>query len=132
MNIIDEENHDRALGFAARAIGTDQTAEREAAALTKAWEDHPDHTICKAMVLERSVFFVLLPFFRFCGDAGLRTVSADISRDEQIHVATNSIVCRELSLDYSPSLDKLRKATVDWVMQPLKADKPGKYLSKNM
>jgi hypothetical protein len=131
MNIIDEENHDRALGFAARAIGTDQTAEREAAALTKAWEDHPDHTICKAMVLERSVFFVLLPFFRFCGDAGLRTVSADISRDEQIHVATNSLVCRELGLDYSPSLDKLRKATVAWVMQPLKADNPDKYLSKN-
>jgi len=131
MNIIDEENHDRALGFAARAIGTDQTAEREAAALTKAWEDHPDHTICKAMVLERSVFFVLLPFFRFCGDAGLRTVSADISRDEQIHVATNSLVCRELGLDYSPSLDKLRKATVAWVMQPLKANDPDKYLSKN-
>ena len=131
MNIIDEENHDRALGFAARAIGTDQKAEREAEALTKAWEDHPDHTICKAMVLERSVFFVLLPFFRFCGDAGLRTVSADISRDEQIHVATNSLVCRELGLDYSPSLDKLRKATVAWVMQPLKANDPDKYLSKN-
>ena len=131
MNIIDEENHDRALGFAARAIGTDQTAEREAAALTKAWEDHPDHTICKAMVLERSVFFVLLPFFRFCGDAGLRTISADISRDEQIHVATNSLVCRELGLNYSNSLDKLRKATVAWVMQPLKANDPDKYLSKN-
>ena len=131
MNIIDEENHDRALGFAARAIGTDQTAEREAAALTKAWEDHPDHTICKAMVLERSVFFVLLPFFRFCGDAGLRTISADISRDEQIHVATNSLVCRELGLSYSSSLDKLRKATVAWVMQPLKANDPDKYLAKN-
>ena len=130
MNIIDEENHDRALGFAARAIGTDQTAEREAAALTKAWEDHPDHTICKAMVLERSVFFVLLPFFRFCGDAGLRTISADISRDEQIHVATNSLVCRELGLSYSNSLDKLRKATVAWVMQPLQDTNPDKFLSK--
>ena len=131
MNLIDEENHDRALGFAARAIGTDSNAEREAAALTKAWEDHPDHTICKAMVLERSVFFVLLPFFRFCGDAGLRTISADISRDEQIHVATNSLVCRELGLTYSNSLDKLRKATVAWVMQPLKANDPDKFLSKN-
>ena len=131
MNIIDEENHDRALGFAARAIGTNQAAETEAAALRKAWEDHPDHTICKAMVLERSIFFVLLPFFRFCGDAGLRTISADISRDEQIHVATNSLVCRELGLNYSNSLDKLRKATVAWVMQPLKANNPDKYLAKN-
>ena len=83
------------------------------------------------MVLERSVFFVLLPFFRFCGDAGLRTISADISRDEQIHVATNSLVCRELGLSYSNSLDKLRKATVAWVMQPLKANDPDKYLAKN-
>lgn len=130
LNIIDEENHDRALGFAARAIGTDQAAEKEAAALRKAWEDHPDHTICKAMVLERSIFFVLLPFFRFCGDAGLRTVSADISRDEQIHVATNSLVCRELGLDWSPSLDRLRKATINWVMKPLEYNNTDKFLSK--
>jgi hypothetical protein len=71
------------------------------------------------MVAERAIFFVLLPFFRFNGDAGLRTVSADISRDEQVHVATNSLVCRELGLTVSPSLDKLRKATINWVMQPL-------------
>jgi hypothetical protein len=51
--------------------------------------------------------------------AGMRTTSADISRDEQIHVATNSLVCRELGLDISPSLDKLRLATINWVMQPL-------------
>ena len=38
---------------------------------------------------------------------------------EQIHVATNSLVCRELGLDISPSLDKLRLATINWVMQPL-------------
>ena len=60
----------------------------------------------------------------------MRTVSADISRDEQVHVATNSLVCRELGLDYSPSLDKLRKATINWVMQPLKANNPHKYLNK--
>ena len=62
----------------------------------KAWMSHPDHTILKAMVAERAIFFVLLPFFRFNGDAAMRTTSADISRDEQIHVATNSLVCREL------------------------------------
>jgi hypothetical protein len=130
MNITDEENHDRALGYAARAIGTDSKAEAEASVLREAWENHPDHTVCKAMVLERSVFFVLLPFFRFCGDAGLRTISADISRDEQIHVATNSLVCKELGLEWSPSLDKLRKATIHWVMQPLKEHSSDKFLSK--
>jgi hypothetical protein len=122
MNVVDEENHDLALSYAATAIGTDEKAEKEANALTRAWISHPDHTICKAMVLERAVFFTILPFFRAFGDAGLRTVSADISRDEQIHVATNSIVCRELGLTPSPSLDKLRKATVNWVFEPLKGN----------
>ena len=122
MNVVDEENHDLALSYAASAIGVDEKAEREAAALTKAWIAHPDHTVCKAMVLERAVFFTILPFFRAFGDAGLRTVSADISRDEQIHVATNSLVCRELELTPSPSLDKLRKATVNWVFEPLTGD----------
>ena len=122
MNVVDEENHDLALSYAASAIGVDDKAEAEAAALTKAWINHPDHTVCKAMVLERAVFFTILPFFRAFGDAGLRTVSADISRDEQIHVATNSLVCRELGLTPSPSLDKLRKATVNWVFEPLTGD----------
>ena len=128
-NVVDEENHDLALGYIANAYGTDDKAEAEAKRLRDAWVSHPDHTILKAMVAERAIFFVLLPFFRFNGDAGMRTVSADISRDEQIHVATNSIVCRELGLDISPSLDKLRKATINWVMQPL-ANSDLKYLDK--
>ena len=83
------------------------------------------------MVAERAIFFVLLPFFRFNGDAGMRTVSADISRDEQIHVASNSLVCTELGLDYLlPSLDKLRKATINWVMQPLGRHETDRFLDK--
>ena len=128
-NIKDEENHDLALGYIANALGVDETAEAEAIKLRDAWTAHPDHTILKAMVAERAIFFVLLPFFRFNGDAGLRTVSADISRDEQVHVATNSLLCRELGLTFSPSLDKLRKATINWVVQPLKQSED-KYLDK--
>ena len=128
-NVKDEENHDLALGYIANAIGVDQEAEKEAIRLRDAWIAHPDHTILKALVAERAIFFVLLPFFRFNGDAGLRTVSADISRDEQVHVATNSLVARELNLDWSPSLDKLRKATINWVLQPL-GNSPNKYLNK--
>ena len=128
-NVKDEENHDLALGYIANAYGVDKKAESEALRLREAWTSHPDHTILKAMVAERAIFFVLLPFFRFNGDAGMRTVSADISRDEQIHVATNSLVCRELGLTVSPSLDKLRKATINWVMQPLGSN-TDKYLDK--
>lgn len=128
-NIKDEENHDLALSYIANSLGTDATAEEEAMRLRDAWISHPDHTVLKALVAERAIFFVLLPFLRFNGDASLRTVSADISRDERTHVAGNSLVCEELGLKPSPSLDKLRKATINWVMQPLKQS-PNKYLNK--
>ena len=118
-NVKDEENHDLALSYIANAYGVDPKAEKEALALREAWTSHPDHTILTAMVAERAIFFVLLPFFRANGDEAMRTVSADISRDEQIHVAANSIVCEELGLRPSPSLDKLRKATIQWVLDPL-------------
>ena len=128
-NIRDEERHDLALGYIAKAHGVDAKAESEAKRIREAWIQHPDHTVLKAMVAERAIFFVLLPFFRFNGDAGMRTVSADISRDEQVHVAGNSLVCKELGLTISPSLDKLRKATISWVMSPLK-ESSNKYLDK--
>ena len=129
-NIKDEDNHDLALGYIANAIGVNDKAEAEALRLKEAWIAHTDHTILKALVIERAIFFVILPFFRFNGDAGLRTVSADISRDEQIHVATNSLVCTELGLKPSQSLDKLRKATINWIMQPLNQIHDDQYLSK--
>ena len=129
-NVKDEENHDIALGYIANAYGVDSQAEKEALRLKTAWEAHPDHTITKALVAERAIFFVLLPFFRFNGDAGMRTVSADISRDEQIHVAVNSLAHTELGYNISPSLDKLRKATINWVMQPLGINTTDKYLDK--
>jgi hypothetical protein len=129
-NVKDEEKHDLALNYIAESYGVDPQAEAEAKKLREAWTSHPDHTITKAMVAERAIFFVLLPLFRFTGDAGMRTTSADISRDEQIHVAGNSIVCRELGLSPSPSLDKLRKATINWVMQPLGINTTNKYLDR--
>ena len=129
-NVQDEIKHDLALHYIATAHGVDPKAEREALLLREAWTENKDHTILKAMVAERAIFFVLLPFLRFNGDAGMRTVSADISRDEQVHVAANSIVCKELNLVASPSLDKLRKATIQWVMEPLGRNTTSKYLDK--
>ena len=129
-NIKDEEKHDLALGYIANSFGVDEKAEAEAHRLREAWTAHPDHTVLKAMVAERAIFFVLLPFMRFNGDPGMRTVSADISRDEQVHVGCNSLICREMGLKISPSLDKLRKATINWVMQPLGINTQDKYLDK--
>ena len=129
-NVQDEIKHDLALGYIVEANGADSQSEEEALKLRDAWISHPDHTITKALVAERAIFFVLLPFFRFNGCAALRTVSADISRDEQIHVGANSLVCAELGLSAAPSLDKLRKATINWVLQPLGINTTDKYLDK--
>lgn len=130
-NSGDEIKHDCALNYLAEALGTDPQAEREALALREAWTAHPDHTVLKALVAERAIFFVLLPIFRFLGDGGSRTVSADISRDEQVHVAANTLVCEELGLTYSPSLDKLRKATIAWVTEPLSRNRENRYLDRD-
>lgn len=127
-NIKDEEKHDLALDYIAKAHKL--TDNPEADRIQKAWIESPEHPVLKAMVLERSVFFVLLPFFRWNGDAGCRTVSADISRDEQVHVAVNSLVCKELGLTVTNKLDKLRKATIAWVMQPLGSSTTDPYIDR--
>ena len=129
-NVQDEIKHDLALGYIADVHNVNDKDEKEGKLLRDAWISHPDHTITKALVAERAIFFVLLPFFRFNGCPALRTVSADISRDEQIHVGSNSLECAELGLSASPSLDKLRKATINWVLQPLGINTYDKYLDK--
>ena len=128
-NVRDEDRHDIALNYIANAHGVDEKAESEAHKIQAAWDAHPDHTVLKALTIEKAIFFVLLPFFRFNGDTGLRVTSADISRDETIHVSAHSLVCKELGLTPSPSLDKLRKATINWVLQPL-GDSEDRYLNK--
>lgn len=129
-NQKDEENHDLALNYVIDAHGADLKHEDEAKHILRAWLDAPEHPILKAAILERSVFFVILPFFRFNGDIGIRTTAADISRDEQTHVAIHSMVCSELGLKSTPSLNRLRRATVGWVVDGLKSS-TNKYLDKD-
>lgn len=118
-NMADEERHDQALQFVVDAHGTSFSDEFTGRSITDAWIKHPDHPILKAAILERSVFFVLLPFLRFAGDVGIRTTASDISRDERAHVAVHHMVATELGLKPSPSLNALRKATVDWTFDKL-------------
>jgi len=129
-NQQDEDKHDLGLSYIVNAHGTDAKAEKEAQAIRKAWLEAPEHPILKASILERSVFFVLLPFFRFNGDIGLRTLAADISRDEQTHVAIHGMVAHDLGLKSTPNLNRLRKATVHWVMDGL-GKSENKWLDKD-
>ena len=130
-NVKDEENHDIALNFAAEAHQIPLRFEKEAEHIKNTWLELDRHPVLKAVVLERSVFFVLLPIFRFLGDTGLRTTSADISRDEQTHVAANTLVCEELGLKSDKALNNLRRATVAWVLQSLKGESDNRHLSSN-
>ena len=130
-NVVDEENHDIALNYAAEAHKIPVRFEKEAERIKKAWLELDRHPVLKAVVLERSVFFVLLPIFRFLGDTGLRTTSADISRDEQTHVAANTLVCQALDLKTDKALNNLRRNTIGWVLQSLQGEGSHKHLSSN-
>ncbi len=130
-NVKDEINHDIALNFAAQAHQIPVRFEKEADRIKNAWLELDRHPVLKAVVLERSVFFVLLPIFRFLGDTGLRTTSADISRDEQTHVAANTLVCQALDLKTDKTINNLRRATVSWVLQSLAGEGSHKHLSSN-
>jgi hypothetical protein len=127
---LDEERHDQALNYVVAAHGSDAKAEAESKHILKAWLEAPEHPLLKAAILERSVFFVILPFFRFNGDIGIRTTAADISRDEQTHVAVHSMVCSELGLKSTAGLNRLRRATVGWVVEGL-GSSSNKYLDKD-
>ena len=116
-NVRDEENHDVALGYIANAYGVDEKAESEALRLRDAWVSHPDHTITKAMVAERAVFFVLLPFFRANGDAGMRTTSADVSRDEQNHDLALGYIANAYGTDPKAEAEALRLRDA-WTAHP--------------
>jgi hypothetical protein len=129
-NQLDEERHDQALNYVVAAHGSDAKAEAESKHILKAWLEAPEHPLLKAAILERSVFFVILPFFRFNGDIGIRTTAADISRDEQTHVAVHSMVCSELGLKSTAGLNRLRRATVGWVVEGL-GSSSNKYLDKD-
>ena len=130
-NMTDEDKHDRALNYIVDVHGTDAKAEREAQNILKAWYQAPEHPILKTAILERSVFFVLLPFFRFNGDVGIRTVASDISRDEQTHVAIHAMVAHDLGYKTTSNLNKLRRATVAWAMEGLGTNTEDKYLDKD-
>ena len=130
-NVVDEIKHDIALDYAAQAHKVPEAFEKEAAHIRDTWLELDRHPVLKAVVLERSVFFVLLPIFRFLGDTGLRTTSADISRDEQTHVAANTLVCEALGLKSDKTLNNLRRATVAWCLQSLKGEAEHKHLSSN-
>jgi hypothetical protein len=130
-NVQDELKHDQALDYAAKAHAVPAAFEAEAQKIKQAWLELDRHPILKALILERSVFFVLLPILRRLGDTGLRTTSQDISRDEQVHVCANALVSQALKLEPDRQLNQLRQNTMAWVLQSLAPNPTNHLLSRN-
>lgn len=121
-NIADEEKHDVSLDKLYNSVGMRlQEHENVAEQIVQRWLSLPDHPFVKALYGERSVFFVILPMFRFLSgnNFSMRTVASEISGDEVIHVSTNTRLCRQLNLTPSKELDTLRKDTIAWVVEHL-------------
>lgn len=119
-NVVDEVRHDEQLELAAKAFNLSSDEDTKVAeSFLSAWQDLEDHPLVKATVIERSIFFVVLPIFRMFGTPSLRTISADISGDEQVHVAANSQLCKDLGLNYSKKADRLRREVVAWLTEGL-------------
>jgi len=132
-NIDDEVKHDEALNHAASVYNLATSKETsDAKYICREWIDHPDHPIAKTAVMESSLFFVLLPMFRFLTAKGgcLKATSQDISNDVNIHAAVHRQMSKDLGLTVSPSLNKLRRDTVDWMLADLNS--PGKWGSREM
>jgi hypothetical protein len=121
-NQADEARHDQVLEMAAAAYGWEHAGLAEARALRQEWLAHPDPPVVKAAVLESSVFFVILPIFRRFGGVTLRVVSRDISGDETAHAAVNRQLSADLGYKFSPSLNRLRRRTVEWIVEPLRVN----------
>jgi len=132
-NIIDEERHDLQLQYLFDDFEwvyykklTTNTLEKDNE-IAKQFTDHvindcDDHPLVKAAVLERSVFFVLLPLMRAYGSTSFKTVAADISNDEQIHVAVNTDIQHSLGATYSRKLNKARYDMVAWMTEDLNVE----------
>ena len=105
-NVVDEEKHDIALNFAATAHGVSPRFEKEAAHICKTWLELDRHPVLKAVVLERSVFFVLLPIFRRLGDTGLTNDKLLISQETSRPTSQQTPSCvRRLDLSLTkPSI----------------------------
>jgi hypothetical protein len=119
-NIRDEDVHDQALQTLSDSwnLTSEQDTEtaRQFLATALELEDHP---VSIARVLEVSIFFVILPIFRYLGNASSRAISADISRDERVHVETNTRICQALGIQPSRQLKRLRREVVAWMTEGL-------------
>jgi len=120
-NIKDEIVHEQALDNLAKVFKPLKSEdEEEVKNILSSWLELNEHPISTARVIEAGVFFPILTMFRYIGDITARQVSADVSKDETLHVDTNYRICKSLGIEKcGRGADKLRRRTIAWLFEPL-------------
>lgn len=121
QNQKDEVKHDEVLNNLVGIFPVPDKLENEAQQIAQMWNSLASmfSPILTAGIIESSVFFVILPIYRFMGSKPMRTVANDISNDENIHVATNIKYSIDKGYNRNTKLDEARKITIDWLLSDL-------------
>lgn len=121
LNIEDEVRHDEALNNIRVVYPVPEKFDAEVSQFIKR-ADHLANLyspVTMSAVLESSIFFVILPMFRFLGGVAMRTTANDISNDEAIHVSTNIQLVKDLGYRKGKALDTFRAEIMDWLTSDL-------------
>lgn len=130
-NIEDEIKHDAALNNLRKVFEVKSEDDVIVAQFLERAKELAERVspIVMAGTLESSLFFVILPMFRFLGGSGFRTVANDISNDENIHVAVNVNLAKDLGYRRNAIVNSFRKEIVNWIVSDLDKENENKYLS---
>jgi hypothetical protein len=130
LNVQDEIRHDEALNNIRAVFSVPTEFDNQVDQFIKR-ANHLSSLyspVTVSAVLESSIFFVILPMFRFLGDAAMRTTANDISNDENIHVSTNVQLYKDLGYHKGKALDTFRAEIMYWLVSDLSFKNENKHL----
>lgn len=121
-NIADEMVHYRAFSYIAEDYLTNESYMVEANHILNEWNSQGYHPLEKSYYAEVGVFLVSLAVMRIFGGETLNNVAANVSRDENRHVATNAGVLADMGYDVSTynKVEKTVETTLDWMLGDLR------------
>lgn len=134
-NFKDEDRHDRQLNVAYKAFkgcNPEQVnrIEAEGDVIIKKWLKlgETNYPVLIALAGEAGVFIPLLTLFRRICGTQMATLAQEISRDESLHITTNSLLCKQFNYKFNKEIKDLIDETLDWITKPLEGLKDrGRY-----
>lgn len=118
-NIKDETNHYRAFKILEGVYPEVKKYNAEAMAIHQQWDALSSHPLAKSCYAETGVFLISLAVLMLYGGNSIANLAQNVSKDEQIHVATNNNILSILGLDgetTTSSINKLRQETLYWLL----------------